>query len=65
MPVDGFWTLKSTAVGTRLTFEGVGDLRGALRLASPLVARVLSRRFLQYHRRLKRLVEAEGTSLAA
>jgi uncharacterized protein YndB with AHSA1/START domain len=62
VPLDGRWTLAPVGHGTHLTFEGSGTLRGPMRLIGPLLARVLNRRFLGYHRRLKRLMESGPTT---
>src|SRR5262245_1408781 len=60
--LDGRWTLTPQDGGTRLDFVGESELSGLLRIAEPLVARSLARRFRGYHRLLRTLVEARGPS---
>jgi len=57
-PVDGAWTLVREGDGTRANFTAEGPLSGAMRLASPLLARMMARQFAEYHRNLARNVEA-------
>jgi uncharacterized protein YndB with AHSA1/START domain len=59
-PVDGTWAFHTTEGGTRVTFVAAGELRGPLRLAGPIVRRVLDRQFAGYHENLRRNVEALG-----
>jgi len=57
-PIDGRWLLEETGQGTTVEFEAEGDLRGALRLAEPVVGRLMRRQFAEYHEKLRRYVEA-------
>lgn len=57
-PVDGTWTFAPDGAGTRVDFVAEGALRGPMRFASPLVARLMKRQFAAYHGHLKRNVEA-------
>jgi uncharacterized protein YndB with AHSA1/START domain len=56
-PVDGTWTLTPDGEGTRVAFVAEGPLRGAMRLAEPLVKRMVGREFAGYHENLRRNVE--------
>jgi uncharacterized protein YndB with AHSA1/START domain len=58
-PVDGTWTMRPDGVGTQVDFVAEGDLRGAMRLASPIVGRMMARQFRAYHDNLRRNVEAQ------
>jgi uncharacterized protein YndB with AHSA1/START domain len=55
LPLDGRWELEPSNGGTRVRFTGHGPVRGAMRLAKP----VLARQFRGHHRRLKSLLEAQ------
>lgn len=57
-PVDGTWTFTPDGQGTRVDFVAEGQLRGLMRLAEPVVKRVMGRQFSQYHENLRRNVEA-------
>lgn len=57
LPLDGRWTFEPLGAGTRVRFTGEGDLRGTMRLAAPLVRRVIARQFRGHHERLKRELE--------
>ena len=56
-PIDGTWTFYADPRGTRVSFVAEGELRGPLRLLSPLVARVMARQFAVYHRTLRANLE--------
>jgi uncharacterized protein YndB with AHSA1/START domain len=58
LPVDGVWTLEPHGDGTRVQFVAEGPLPGPMRLASPLLARIVGRQFRAYHENLRRNVEA-------
>ena len=57
-PVDGTWSFHPDAAGTRVEFVAEGELTGAMRLAAPLIARLVGREFRGYHENLRRNVEA-------
>ena len=57
VPVDGTWTFEPDDDGTRVRFVAEGELRGPMRLASPLLARLLGREFARYHENLRRELE--------
>ena len=57
-PVDGAWTLVREGDGTRANFTAEGPLPGAMRLLSPVLARMMARQFAEYHQNLARNVEA-------
>jgi len=57
-PVDGTWSFAPAAGGTRVDFVAEGELRGAMRLAGPIVRRVMDRQFAAYHENLRRNVES-------
>ena len=46
--------------GTRVEFVAEGQLRGLMRIAEPIVRRMIARQFAQYHENLRRNVEAAG-----
>jgi carbon monoxide dehydrogenase subunit G len=48
-PVDGMWVLSAVGDGTRVEFVAEGPLNGAMRLAEPLVRRMMGREFAKYH----------------
>jgi uncharacterized protein YndB with AHSA1/START domain len=56
-PIDGTWELRPDGGSTVVTFTAEGTLRGPVRLATPLLKRVLARQFAEYHRQLCRNVE--------
>jgi uncharacterized protein YndB with AHSA1/START domain len=56
-PVDGTWAFDATGSGTRVTFVAEGELRGPMRLAGPIVRRMIDRQFAGYHENLRRNVE--------
>jgi uncharacterized protein YndB with AHSA1/START domain len=57
-PVHARFTFEPTGSGTRLRMRGHGRLGGALRLAQPLLQRVLKRQFTQQLATLKRVLES-------
>jgi uncharacterized protein YndB with AHSA1/START domain len=57
-PVDGTWSFGPAGDGTRVEFVAEGELRGLMRLAEPLLARMMGRQFAGYHDNLRRNVEA-------
>jgi uncharacterized protein YndB with AHSA1/START domain len=59
-PIDGTWTFTRTENGTCVDFVAEGDLRGMMRLARPIVARIMSRQFAAYHVNLCRNLEARS-----
>jgi uncharacterized protein YndB with AHSA1/START domain len=64
-PIDGDWALTPDGVGTRVDFTAEGELRGVMRFLSPIVAAGIKRSFAQYHRELRRHLEADGAPSAA
>jgi carbon monoxide dehydrogenase subunit G len=63
-PVDGTWTMRPDGVGTQVDFVAEGDLRGPMKLLGPIVARMMGRQFREYHRNLRRNVEARQVTPA-
>jgi uncharacterized protein YndB with AHSA1/START domain len=59
-PVDGTWSFSPVEAGTRVDFVAEGELRGVMRIAGPLVRRMMDRQFAGYHDNLRRNVEALG-----
>jgi uncharacterized protein YndB with AHSA1/START domain len=59
-PVDGTWSFSPAGEGTRVEFVAEGELRGAMRLAGPIVRRMMDRQFAAYHENLRRNVESRG-----
>jgi uncharacterized protein YndB with AHSA1/START domain len=57
-PVDGTWSFVPAGEGTHVHFAAEGDLRGPMRLAQPLIKRMMSRQFAGYHENLRRRLEA-------
>jgi uncharacterized protein YndB with AHSA1/START domain len=57
-PVHARLTFEPTESGTRLRFSGQGQLTGAMRLAQPLLQRVLKRQFAKQCATLKRVLES-------
>jgi uncharacterized protein YndB with AHSA1/START domain len=57
-PIDGTWKLSAVDGGTRVEFVAQGDLQGPMRLAGPIVSRVVDRQFREYHQNLARNVES-------
>jgi hypothetical protein len=58
LPIDGSHEFRETSAGTRIDFVAQGQPAGLLRLAEPLLARVLKRQFVGYYERLKALLES-------
>jgi len=56
-PVDGEWTMEPDGDGTRVHFVAAGELKGAMKLAAPIMGRMMGRQFRGYHRNLARNVE--------
>ena len=56
--IDGTWVFTPAGGGTRVDFVAEGPLRGLMRIAEPIVKRVIDRQFKQYHENLRRNVEA-------
>ena len=56
-PINGTWTFTPAGGGTRVDFVAAGPLQGLMRLAEPVVRRVIARQFAQYHENLRRNVE--------
>jgi uncharacterized protein YndB with AHSA1/START domain len=59
-PVDGTWSFRPDGEGTRVDFTAAGELRGMMRLASPIFGRMMARQFAGYHENLRRNVERAG-----
>jgi len=55
--VDGWWTFTPEGDGTRVEFVAEGELRGLMRVLGPLTARMMSRQFAGYHRKLRENLE--------
>jgi uncharacterized membrane protein len=58
LPIDGSHEFHATDGGTRIDFVAEGRPAGVLRIAEPLLARVLRRQFSGYYQRLKSVLEA-------
>jgi uncharacterized membrane protein len=58
LPIDGENTFAATDGGTRIDFAGHGEPRGPLRLAAPILARLLRRQFESDYARLKQALES-------
>jgi carbon monoxide dehydrogenase subunit G len=58
LPIDGSHVFHATDGGTRIDFVAKGRPAGVLRIAEPLLARVLRRQFSGYFQRLKGVLEA-------
>ena len=56
-PVHARLTFEPTERGTRLRFDGHGQLTGAMRLVQPLLQRVLKRQFAAQCAKLKQVLE--------
>jgi uncharacterized protein YndB with AHSA1/START domain len=59
-PVDGTWSFSAVGTGTSVEFIAEGELRGMMRIAGPLVRRMMDRQFARYHDNLRRNVEAQA-----
>jgi carbon monoxide dehydrogenase subunit G len=57
LPVDGTWTFEPDGEGTRVHFVADGELHGPMRLAAPVLRRLLDREFAGYHANLRRNLE--------
>ena len=60
LPVDLDITLDAGGEGTLMRFRGHGQASGAMRLAQPLLQRVLKRQFGEQCATLKRVMEGAG-----
>jgi uncharacterized protein YndB with AHSA1/START domain len=58
LKIDGAYRFEERDGGTHMAFQAGGEVQGPLRLAAPLLTRVLRRQFGGYHRRLKENLEA-------
>jgi len=56
-PIHARMTFQPANGGTDMTFAGHGELAGPLRLAQPLMQRVLKRQFAKHCATLKRVLE--------
>lgn len=63
-PIDGHHTFTSTDGGTRIDFVAEGRLKGPMRIAQPLLRRVLNRQFKRYYAELKTVLEGAATTSA-
>jgi uncharacterized protein YndB with AHSA1/START domain len=61
LPIDGDHTLSATATGTRIDFVAHGEPTGAMRLAQPLLRRLLDRQFRASYRTLKERLESRAS----
>jgi len=59
-PIDGTWLFSATGDGTRVSFVADGPLRGLMRLAEPIVKRMIDRQFRMYHENLRRNLESSS-----
>jgi uncharacterized protein YndB with AHSA1/START domain len=57
-PVDGTWDLSQAGRATRVDFVAEGPLSGLMRVAAPIVTRLMARQFATYHDNLRRNVES-------
>jgi carbon monoxide dehydrogenase subunit G len=60
LPIDGSHEFHETDAGTRIDFAAQGQPGGPLRVAEPLLARVLKRQFSSYYDRLTAVLESRG-----
>ena len=58
LPIDGRNAFTAVDGATRIEFVAEGELRGALRLAGPVLARLLHRQFERDYARLKDALES-------
>ena len=58
LPIHGENRFTAVDGGTRVDFVGHGELRGPLRLARPLLVRLLRRQFQSDYARLKQVLES-------
>jgi len=60
-PIDGTWSFEPEGEGTRVRFVADGRLRGAARLAEPILGVMLGRQMTRCHANLRtRLETSEG-----
>jgi uncharacterized protein YndB with AHSA1/START domain len=59
-PIDGTWSLSRSPGGTRIQFVAKGQLRGAMRIATPIVTRIIDRQFRNYHDNLRRRLQSKA-----
>jgi uncharacterized protein YndB with AHSA1/START domain len=59
-PIDGTWVFSDAGDGTRVDFVAEGPLRGPMRIAEPIIKRMIDRQFRGYHENLRRNIEARG-----
>jgi hypothetical protein len=59
LEIDGAYRFEARDGGTHVEFRGGGELPGPLKFVRPLVASTMRRQFAGYHRRLKKLLEAQ------
>jgi uncharacterized membrane protein len=57
LPIDGAFAFAPAASGTRVEMHGHGEPRGLMRMAAPLLARVLRRQFARDLASLKSVLE--------
>jgi len=60
LPIDGKNEFAAVDGGTRIDFVAEGELGGPLRLAQPILARLLRRQFESDYARLKEALESRG-----
>jgi uncharacterized protein YndB with AHSA1/START domain len=58
-PIDGSWVFSPQGGGTRVEFVAEGPVPGLMRLAAPIVKRLMGREFAEYHANLRRNIESE------
>jgi uncharacterized protein YndB with AHSA1/START domain len=56
-PGYGAWTFEPDGEGTRVQFVAEAEIKGAMKVFSPIAARILARQFAGYHRNLRSNVE--------
>ncbi len=59
-PIDGTWSLSRSSGGTRIHFVAEGQLHGAMRIATPIVTRIIHRQFRDYHDNLRRRLQSRA-----
>jgi carbon monoxide dehydrogenase subunit G len=60
LPIDGRNRFAPSDDGTRIDFTAKGELGGPLRLAQPILARLLRRQFERDYARLKEALESDS-----
>jgi ligand-binding SRPBCC domain-containing protein len=60
LPIDGRNEFAASDGATRIAFVGEGEPRGTLRIAGPIVARLLRRQFERDYARMKEALESRG-----